>query len=64
MESGAKCLPSLHRPDVGVFIFEMEAIQDRYSYEQNRKYEENLTSQKAAGDRPCSVVKGETVSMR
>ena len=57
-------MPSLHRPDVGVFIFETGAIQDRYSYEQKRKYEENLTSQKAAGDRPRGVVEGETVSTR
>jgi len=49
---------------VGVFIFETGAIQDRYSYEQKRKYEENLTSQKAAGDRPRGVVEGETVSTR
>ena len=57
-------MPSLYRPDAGAFIFETEAIQDRYSYEQKGKYKENLTSQKAASDRPCGIVKGEMVSIR
>jgi len=64
MEGGSKCLPSLPRPDAGVFIFETEAIWDRCSYEQKRKYEENLTSQKAASDRPHGIVEGEMVSTR
>ena len=37
-ESGPQ-LPDLHRPDVGVFIFQTEAIWDKYFYEQKRKCE-------------------------